>query len=726
MLKVFDRNHQPLGILSGYKDCYIEEVLKEGTKTLSFRVAATNSLADKIEEEGYIQTADYEFVIKEYMKDSNDYYSVFCNPNVEELTGTPLQSFECVTNTVAGVVNLALSHVSTWSCIDKTVNQTQKRTLRKEIGTVKEIIDYCKSVFNIEIEYDTMNKKVILYDKRGEDKGVFFTNEHDMSQFQIQSTSYDFITRIYPFGANDASGNPINIASVNNGQLYIDNNSYSNKVVAAIWIDERYKIPQNLKDDAAEKLAELAAPAHSYTASIVNLGKDVAIGDTVTFIDSIKKTREKQRVVSIVHYPFEPEKDKVTLSNTRVSFADKIAALDEAAQLIQDNTDDSGVVKYAENAGSGGGGGTGDIPDPLVLNKIVATEGEIGTLTTEEHHTTNLYANYANIIKLVTDSLEADRIEANDIKAKNAIQTDSITVTGAYIGTLTNDNFTSHSISTDKIKAENGWITSGMIGEGVIGTAQIADASITDAKIVDLAAEKITAGTIYAERFIIVRYNEQGEKEYYVLSETGEKLDKVNGNIIEKRSITADRLVAGSITGNELSVRTILANNIAANTITSNELAAGTITGTEIAANSITTGNLDAYAITSEKIASGAITADKIDAKAIMLSNLSDDVFDGVRAEIQDQINQYKKEQEQYMNFDTDTGLTIGAIDSDFAVNVSNNEIAFKQGNDTVAYINNQKLMITDAEVLNELRIGNYVFRPRANGNMSLVYEEAK
>ena len=173
-----------------------------------------------------------------------------------------------------------------------------------------------------------------------------------------------------------------------------------------------------------------------------------------------------------------------------------------------------------------------------------------------------------------------------------------------------------------------------------------------------------------------------------------------------------------------MAVKTILANNIASNTITSNEIAAGTITGTEIAANAIKTGNLDAFAVTSEKLASKAITADKIDAKAIMLSNLSDDVFNAVRDQAQDQINQYRKEQEQWMNFDTDTGLTIGAIDSNFAVNVGNDEIAFKQGNDTVAYINNQKL--TNAEVLNELRIGNYVFRPRANGNMSLIYEEAK
>ena len=723
MLKVFDRNHQPLGILSGYKDCYIEEVLKEGTKTLSFKISATNSLADKIEEEGYIQTADYEFVIKEYMKDSNDYYSVFCNPNVEELTGTPLQSFECVTNTVAGVVNLALSHVSTWSCIDKTVNQTQKRTLRKEIGTVKEIIDYCKSVFNIEIEYDTMNKKVILYDKRGEDKGVFFTNEHDMSQFQIQSTSYNFITRIYPFGANDASGKPINISSVNNGQLYIDNNSYSNKVVAAIWIDERYKIPQNLKDDAAEKLAELAAPAHSYTASIVNLGKDVAIGDTVTFIDNIKKTREKQRVVSIVHYPFEPEKDKVTLSNTRVSFADKIAALDEAAQLIQDNTDDNGVVKYAENAGSGGGGG-GTIPDPLIVNKIVATEGEIGTSTVNKETVTDLTATNGKISALTGSSLVNESIETDDLLVKNALQTPSITVTGAYIGTLTSENFVSGTIDTNILKTEAGWIKEGMLDDAVVGTAQIADGSITSAKIVDLVANKITSGTLSVER-LIISGNEQSL--IFALNNMGDlvstTVDSLDGGVLTERSITADKIVAGAITSNEIAANTIKGSNIEANTIATGNLAAGAVTSVKIATGAVEAGHIDAYAVTAEKIAAGAITSDKLDTKAVMASNLNDDVFEEVRRDVEAQINQYQAEVEQYMHFDTDTGLTLGGVGSDFAVNINNQEIGFKEGGNTVAYINNQKISITDGEVLNEMRIGNYVFKPRANGNMSLVYQ---
>ena len=58
MFKLFDRNHNAVDILDGYKNCYIEETLKTGLKTLSFSISSTHPLASKIEEEGYLQTAD--------------------------------------------------------------------------------------------------------------------------------------------------------------------------------------------------------------------------------------------------------------------------------------------------------------------------------------------------------------------------------------------------------------------------------------------------------------------------------------------------------------------------------------------------------------------------------------------------------------------------------------------------------------------------------------------
>lgn len=67
--------------------------------------------------------------------------------------------------------------------------------------------------------------------------------------------------------------------------------------------------------------------------------------------------------------------------------------------------------------------------------------------------------------------------------------------------------------------------------------------------------------------------------------------------------------------------------------------------------------------------------------------------------------------------------IELGEGDSDFKVKITNEQIQFKDGQSIPAYISNQKLMIEKAEVHNELRFGNFVWRTRANGNMGLTWE---
>ena len=61
-----------------------------------------------------------------------------------------------------------------------------------------------------------------------------------------------------------------------------------------------------------------------------------------------------------------------------------------------------------------------------------------------------------------------------------------------------------------------------------------------------------------------------------------QNVDTLNGEILTPRTITADRIVANSITGNEIAARTIIANNIVSGSITGNEIAAGTIKAVNI------------------------------------------------------------------------------------------------------------------------------------------------
>lgn len=58
----------------------------------------------------------------------------------------------------------------------------------------------------------------------------------------------------------------------------------------------------------------------------------------------------------------------------------------------------------------------------------------------------------------------------------------------------------------------------------------------------------------------------------------------------------------------------------------------------------------------------------------------------------------------------------------DFKVVISNERIRFLQNNIEVAYISNESLSITDATITNALNLGNFMFVPRTNGNLTLRY----
>ena len=71
-----------------------------------------------------------------------------------------------------------------------------------------------------------------------------------------------------------------------------------------------------------------------------------------------------------------------------------------------------------------------------------------------------------------------------------------------------------------------------------------------------------------------------------------------------------------------------------------------------------------------------------------------------------------------YIRFE-DGNIILGESGNEITLKVENDKISILEGDIEVAYFNNQKLYITDAEILASLKIGNFAFMPRANGNLS-------
>lgn len=89
-----------------------------------------------------------------------------------------------------------------------------------------------------------------------------------------------------------------------------------------------------------------------------------------------------------------------------------------------------------------------------------------------------------------------------------------------------------------------------------------------------------------------------------------------------------------------------------------------------------------------------------------------------------DTIEGHVEEINKHFTFNTD-GLTIYSTDNNItsgvSLNLDNNQISFKEGNSTVAYISSNKLNIENAEVKNELIIGKFAWKPSPKGGVMLV-----
>jgi phage minor structural protein len=381
----------------------------------------------------------------------------------------------------------------------------------------------------------------------------------------------------------------------------------------------------------------------------------------------------------------------------------------------------------------------------------------------------------------ITTAKVADLAVTSAKIADLAVGTAKITdlaVTTAKIAQAAITNAKIENAAIDTAKIALGAITRALIAEGAIGTAQIADASITDAKIVELSANRITAGVLSVER-LIIRGSEQSL--IYEINNMGEltstQVDTIDGYVLTERTITADKIVAHSITATEIAARSITANEILAETITGAEIAGETITGANIKAGTITTGHVtsdfgqaldlssnaginlrveqiyedtsntleDRLAEVSAAIAvsESAIRSEVAEAYAAItdLGTLQTQVStlatqtstdftwatQTINQIISDAAANQQLTEEQfetiqtYMMFGAD-GLRLGKTGNPVTVRILNDRIAFYMNETEVAYFSNNKLYVTQAQILSRLQIGKFAYEPQPNGNMSLIY----
>lgn len=490
--------------LKQYKDYCIESELSTGDKTLSFLYPL--NLAKEIKEEGYIRNKTDEFVIKE-VSTQGQWKTIKAKLNVEDLEGKVFESFETVNENITDCINLALAGTG-W--IVGTCNVNKRRTVRKTNSSSWAIIQEAKKVYRCELEFDTLNKKINIYEKRGSDKGVYFLDSLNLKDLSIQSDSYDFYTRIIAKGKDDL-------------KVTLENFQYSNKVKTYIWKDERYTDIESLTEDAKAKLNDLSKPYRAYSASVIDLAniskedyKDIlsyGLGDVITLVSKENGIKEKQRIVKMVEYPDEPNRNTCEIANTTLSFEDVQKEFQDTSDTVNNITTDNGTIDGSTINGIS----TEQIYD------FEASVGKITDLTIVNARIDQLYAEKANISELnavIVNVAELNATKAN-IKDLNAINANiqnliaaDATINNALINKadITELNAVKGTINVLDSKVGNietlvnGNLSSENIQAGGITSDKltIANGFITNAMIANLDVSKINAGNISTNKFRIV------------------------------------------------------------------------------------------------------------------------------------------------------------------------------------------------------------------------------
>ena len=83
---------------------------------------------------------------------------------------------------------------------------------------------------------------------------------------------------------------------------------------------------------------------------------------------------------------------------------------------------------------------------------------------------------------------------------------------------------------------------------------------------------------------------------------------------------------------------------------------------------------------------------------------------------------------EEYIRF-RGALIELGKVGNAFTAELSNESLAFKENGQTIAYISNQSLVITNAEIRYRLSLGTaargwFDFIPRENGNLSIQWRD--
>lgn len=295
-------------------DYYIREI-PGGLNEVIFNISIWDELYPLLTEEANIREGEGQLYLIKQIDGGAQAAKVVCQLDLDEWRSEMLLNYTngsaTVNQTISGILP------NGWTIQDRALLNI-RRTVEGNY-TPFEVVQACQETYGVQVQFDNKTKAITLFFAENEKPlGAFATRDLNLKEINYKGKSTNFATRLYAYGKDGLS-----FASINDGKPYVDDNTYSSRVICAYWKDERYEVAENLLEDAKKNLAAIAVPQRSYDCNVVDLAatnpemygfQDFSMFSVITLIDDSKNARINHQVVERWNYPYYPEKNKVILS----------------------------------------------------------------------------------------------------------------------------------------------------------------------------------------------------------------------------------------------------------------------------------------------------------------------------------------------------------------------------------------------------------------------------
>lgn len=272
--------------------------------------------------------------------------------------------------TPADTLTAALSGTG-WTGIDQT-GLTSRKTISGALTPFDIIQKIAETWDGVTALYNTEAKTVTLvFPALNTASVTFLTEDLNLRQLDIAGDSSNFCTRLRAEGADGMT-----FADINDGKDYVENYSYSSKVIYGEKIvDNRFTDKQSLLEYTQSKLDAMAVPSLSYECDVVDVASydseysflELKMHKAVWLLDKKRNMRIQHRVVAYERHPANPENNKVTLATVLITLqqavknADNITTGTFSGDRLADNSVNGDKI-------ANGAVGSGKLADGSVIN----------------------------------------------------------------------------------------------------------------------------------------------------------------------------------------------------------------------------------------------------------------------------------------------------------------------------------------------------------------------